>query len=151
MVPEMARRGPGWVLPGQDLHTGGLLLTVGAIDTVYRYLLSGVRLSGRAIASKHFQKAALMPGSVPRQVWRESFSRHRKIDALTESRVLVSHVRLWSGEHVWGTIVVDGAGRTLFDALHREPLLAMQGDTLVFSSTDDPARWYFGLLPGAHS
>ncbi len=125
-----------------------LLLTVGAIDTVYRYLMSGTRLSATAIASKHFQKVALMPGSVPRQMWRESFSRHRKIYALTEGRVLVSHVRLWSGEHVWGTVVISHDGSTLLDVLHREPLLTVLGDTLVFGSGIDPARWYLGTIPG---
>ncbi len=126
-----------------------LVVTVGAVDTVYRYSRSGDRLSARVFESNHFQTATLMPGTIPRQYWRESFSRHHKLYALLDGRVLVSHVRLWGGEHMWGTIVVGRDGSTMFDILHREPLLAVRGDTLVFASTDDPARWYFGIIPGA--
>lgn len=151
-------------MPGDELHAGTalnagvvafamvadtILVTVGAVDTVYGYLLSGTRVFARGFRSEHFQTATVRLGKIPRQYWRESFTRHHKVFALSDGRVLVSHVRLWSGEHVWGTIAVDGGGRTLFDRLHREPLLAVRGDTLVFASTEDPARWYFGIIPGA--
>ncbi len=151
-------------MPGDELHAGTalnagvvafarvsdtILVTVGAVDTVYGYLQSGTQVFARGFQSEHFQPATVKPGLIPRQYWRESFSQHRKVFALPDGTVLVSHVRLWSGEHIWGTLVVDGGGRTLFDALHREPLLAVRGDTLVFASTEDPARWYFGLIPEA--
>ncbi len=129
--------------------TDTILVTVGAVDTVFSYLLSGERVSARGFRSEHFQTATVRPGTIPREYWRESFTRHHKVYALSDGRVLLSHVRLWSGEHVWGTIVLDRGGNTLFDELHREPLLAVRGDTLVFASADNPARWYFGVLPRA--
>lgn len=126
-----------------------ILVTVGAVDTVFGYLLSGERVSARGFRSNHFQTATVRPGTIPREYWRESFTRHHKVYALSDGMVLLSHVRLWSGVHVWGTIVLDRHGNTLFDELHQEPLLAVRGDTLVFASADNPARWYFGVIPGA--
>jgi len=89
-----------------------VLVTVGSVDTVYSFLMSGKRVFALPLQSNNFVAPQVGPGRAPRQYWRQSFSRHFRLFALPGGRILVSHVRLWDGQYVWGTIIVTRDGHT---------------------------------------